>query len=304
MVGGDRGQRVDGVADLAGEDGGGEALAADVAEHDERLAVRAAVEVQVVEVAADQLGVRGGAVTARVLDAARRGQRRREQPAHEGRGDVGLLGVQAGRGQRGPGARGEQAGEDLLAVAERVPVVAAQQHERARGQPVPGQRGDHHGPDRPGDPGQQPLRHGGGVDPARRDGREALQRLGEPDDGGGIGGDQAAFDAPVRPARHYGQLPADGGGDQHGGVREVLGGQLDGDPHAPLDVQGRQQDGRRLRQERGARPLGAEGGLRGALGGVVGQPPRGAARGEFGSPRGEPAPVDLARAVGEPGGDG
>lgn len=102
VLGLDQAQRAERVADLAGEDGGLQALAAHVAEDDGGLAARGGGLVRVVEVPADTQGVRGrpvGAGQLQALDGAQRGWQ--EVPLEQG-GGAGLLAVQDGAEMAAP----------------------------------------------------------------------------------------------------------------------------------------------------------------------------------------------------------
>ncbi len=152
-----------------------------------RVSRRVGAGVDVVEVPADPFVVLRGVVAAGVLHPVDVVQRRRQQFAHQRGGDGGLLGVEAGRGQGGPGPRGEQAREDLLVLAEGPFGAGAQQDERPGGHPVAGEGRDDDGTDRRGEAlGDHPVGEVGGVDPAGRHGREALEGLGETRYGGDV----------------------------------------------------------------------------------------------------------------------
>ncbi|KDO04657.1 hypothetical protein DV26_42760 [Amycolatopsis mediterranei] len=171
VVDGHRQQRPQRGADLAGQHGRVEALAADVAQHGEGpLALGGDHRVDVVEVAADPLAVTGRAVAAGELDAAELFEGRREQIAHQRVGDGRLQREHPrrrhGRPRPRPRPRREQPGEEFLLVGERRPVAAAEQDQGAGGDAVAGQRRHHDGADRPETLRQHPGRCRVRVEPA------------------------------------------------------------------------------------------------------------------------------------------
>lgn len=274
VVVGERQQGLQGVADLAGQHRRVQSLARDVTEDDEGLPGGVGSGVDVVEVTADAFLVRGGAVVPGVLHAVDAAEFRREQFPHEGGGDGGLLGVEAGRGERGAGPGGEQAGECLLALGERLLGAGAQQHEGSGGHSVAGQRGDDDGADRAGEAlGDEPVGDVVGVEPAGRDRREALQGLGEARNGAGVDllGD---LDGPRAPCGVRELVAASlGRGDQDGALGEVLGGQGGGHLHAARHVQRRQEGGGDPREHLGPCPGAVQRRLRLQGVGAVDQPP-------------------------------
>ena len=179
-------------------------------------------------------------------------QPRWQQLSQQRAGDRRLLGIQPRRRQRRARARCEQPGEDLLTLAERGVRLAPQQNQRSGGNSVSGKRRDHDRPERFRQRGgDQPARHGGWVDPARRDGRKPPQRLAEPRDVGRIGLDPLLLDGPVRTAAHHRKAVPAGGSDEHGGIGEVDGREPNRGGHASFQVQRRHQNRGRLVEYRG-----------------------------------------------------
>ena len=144
VVGGQRRQRLQRVADFAGQHGGFQALAADIPEHNQRLAIGSGRGVDVVEVAADHFVVFRGPVAAGELDAVDRAQLGRQQVTHQRAGDRRLLGVEPCGRQRRTGAGREQPRQHLFALAEHAFLSVPQQHQRTRRDAVARQGSDHH----------------------------------------------------------------------------------------------------------------------------------------------------------------
>jgi hypothetical protein len=161
-----RQQRLERVADLAGEDRRLQPFAGHVTEHGQGLRVVLVRGMDAVEVTADAVGVDTGPVTAGELHALHFPQGRRQQVPHQCVGDRVLLGVQTRGGHRRSGPGGEQAGEGLLRLAEHRPRRPAQQNQRAGRNAVAGKRDDRRRADLAEVLGDHPVGSGGGVDPA------------------------------------------------------------------------------------------------------------------------------------------